>query len=547
LKGLKNIFTVKGLLVLSKPLTVFFVLFSGNIYSLQAQYHVCWTRTFKENYHIIFYPAETQDGFLFSNIERGTFKIAKISKRGKLLFDKEILPENDSEFVDYRDFYQTKKGQLFHNGYGNFGNNTRESTCFKKVDNNYITLGFGGLINKYKKQTGFLGYAGFFEFTDSSIARIELAEIEKWELDFKDLVFTKYDKNANLISTYINKDWETRYYDYAIGSSLRWKTFSVNDTTLMVYGGHFQKDSAWGTLGFLILDGNGKIRAVKDVQEMLNVDFKQNDKYYVLDVTYHDNKFFILYMINQLNNVVVDIKRVFVCNSNFDSITSYPINNLSHYMPFYGNWQKQNVIKILAYKDDTINNKRSVDKNKEFCFLDTLAKEEKCFKLKDILGNEHYRINTSMEADYNTFSLDAHLATSDGGLLLIYINEFPIYDPVLEGFFSKRETIFVKISPGNGQDTIGHEADDTVVVIPPIVPEKELILFPNPSSSSTLNMNTNKWQSIEVYNTIGQLTKIYQNTSKPYYTIDVSSLAAGNYFLKIKINDQSIYKRLLRY
>jgi hypothetical protein len=181
------------------------------------------------------------------------------------------------------------------------------------------------------------------------------------------------------------------------------------------------------------------------------------------------------------------------------------------------------------------------------CIADTLANFEKCFQLKNILGNHYFKSNTSQDADYNVFSLQHHLATYDGGLLLIYRREYPVYDSSMGGYGPVTEEILVKISPGDGLDTIGHEADDTNVIVP-VKPEKEVIVFPNPNNTNTLNVNTDKWQSIMVYNAIGQVIKTYANTSLKYKdNIDISALAAGHYYLKIKLPDKTVYHKFIRY
>jgi hypothetical protein len=293
-------------------------------FNIQAQYHIAWTRTFNEGYPSTYYPADSKDGYLIPLHEDGIFKVAKLNQRGKIIFKKDANTIGDNVDVDYRDFYPSTKGQLCHDGYGGFYKNTQNSVCLKRTDKNYNTIGFGGFVNTYKKPTSFWTYAGRFEFSDSSMAKIELSRIEKWENEYTDLVFTKYNKSGKLISSYVNKDWETGYYDYVTRSFIRWKTFTINDSTLMVYGGHTQKDSM-GVMGFLILDGNGKIKGLKDELDILKLRNRGKVYYDLLDVIYCKNKFYIYYNVSLLDSKEVNITQVLVCNSNFDSLTSYSV------------------------------------------------------------------------------------------------------------------------------------------------------------------------------------------------------------------------------
>jgi hypothetical protein len=511
--------------------------------SVKAQYHISWTRTFSEKYPLLFYPAQTADGILFSNYDAEGIKIVKLNNKGKMILNKVIADRNDSESVAYRDFFPSTKGQLFHEGYGAFYQNTRNSVCLKKTDRNYNTIGFGGLVNTYKKPTSFETSAGHFEFSDSSVAKIELARIEKWENEYTDLVFTKYDKNGKLISSYVNKDWETGYYDYVTRSFIRWKTFTINDSTLMVYGGHTQKDSM-GVMGFLILDGNGKIKGVKDELDILKLKNRGKVYYDLSDVIYCQNKFYIYYHITQWDNKGVDIRRVLVCNSNFDSLNSYAMPKR---YSFFQHWGHKDYYKFISYINDPESNILPTDINEKLCIADTLTNIEKCFQLRKILGNHYFKSNTPQDADYNVFSLHHRLATYDGGLLLIYTREYPYYDASIGGYLTNTEEIVVKISPGDGLDTLGHEADDTNVIVT-VKPEKEVLVFPNPNNTNTLNVNTDKWQSIMVYNTIGQVIKTYANTSLKYKdSIDISALAAGHYYLQIKLPEKTVYHKFIRH
>ncbi len=510
---------------------------------LNAQYHVAWTRSYNENYNLLFYPGQTVDGFLFSSFDAEGIKIVKLNTKGKLVFSKDANTISDSVDVAYRNFFPSTKGQLFHEGYGGFYKNTRNSVCLKRTDKNYNTIGFGGLVNTYKKPTSFETSAGHFEFSDSSVAKIELARIEKWENEYTDLVFTKYDKNGKLISSYVNKDWETGYYDYVTRSFIRWKTFTINDSTLMVYGGHTQKDSM-GVMGFLILDGNGKIKGVKDELDILKLKNRGKVYYDLLDVIYCKNKFYMLYHIRQWDNVGVDIRQVLVCNSNFDSLTSY---QMPPRYSFFQHWGHEDYFKFISYINDAESNILPTDINEKLCIADTLTNIEKCFQLRKILGNHYFKSNTPQDADYNVFSLHHRLATYDGGLLLIYTREYPYYDASIGGYLTNTEEIVVKISPGDGLDTLGHEADDTNVIVT-VKPEKEVLVFPNPNNTNTLNVNTDKWQSIMVYNTIGQVIKTYANTSLKYKdSIDISALAAGHYYLQIKLPEKTVYQKFIRH
>jgi hypothetical protein len=73
-------------------------------------------------------------------------------------------------------------------------------------------------------------------------------------------------------------------------------------------------------------------------------------------------------------------------------------------------------------------------------------------------------------------------------------------------------------------------------------------VFPNPNNTNTLNVNTDKWQSIMVYNAIGQVIKTYANTSlKHKDSIDISALAAGHYYLQIKLPEKTVYHKFIRH
>lgn len=62
-------------------------------------------------------------------------------------------------------------------------------------------------------------------------------------------------------------------------------------------------------------------------------------------------------------------------------------------------------------------------------------------------------------------------------------------------------------------------------------------LYPNPSSG-LVNISSNLIvNSVDVYNIMGSLLKTIQNNS----TVDISEMASGNYFLKIRTSDGNVY------
>jgi hypothetical protein len=65
------------------------ILFLLATFNIQAQYHVAWTRSYNENYNLLFYPGQTVDGFLFSSFDNEGIKIVKLNTKGKLIFSKE--------------------------------------------------------------------------------------------------------------------------------------------------------------------------------------------------------------------------------------------------------------------------------------------------------------------------------------------------------------------------------------------------------------------------------------------------------------------------
>jgi hypothetical protein len=51
-----------------------------------------------------------------------------------------------------------------------------------------------------------------------------------------------------------------------------------------------------------------------------------------------------------------------------------------------------------------------------------------------------------------------------------------------------------------------------------------------------------------VYNAIGQVIKTYANTSLKYKdSIDISALAAGHYYLQIKLPEKTVYHKFIRH
>ena len=81
--------------------------------------------------------------------------------------------------------------------------------------------------------------------------------------------------------------------------------------------------------------------------------------------------------------------------------------------------------------------------------------------------------------------------------------------------------------------------------------ERAIAMYPNPASSNVdivINTSTGNTFEIELLNSIGQtITKIEETrfNARAQQKLDVSQYGTGLYFVKIKVGDQSVTKKLI--
>ena len=86
----------------------------------------------------------------------------------------------------------------------------------------------------------------------------------------------------------------------------------------------------------------------------------------------------------------------------------------------------------------------------------------------------------------------------------------------------------------------------------PTINDNVIKLFPNPASESTnlaLNLIEKSNVEVAIYNLLGQNVKSFPakeyNSGRINETLNLSGLSKGNYFIKIKINDDYLQKKLI--
>ncbi len=96
------------------------------------------------------------------------------------------------------------------------------------------------------------------------------------------------------------------------------------------------------------------------------------------------------------------------------------------------------------------------------------------------------------------------------------------------------------------QNTVGDIGSHTSTLSTENVFFKPFKMFPNPVSGNTIFFDTNKKVSVVIYTILGELIQ-KKNISATSKNIDISKLNKGVYFVKIRLENQVLTKKLIRH
>ncbi len=117
----------------------------------------------------------------------------------------------------------------------------------------------------------------------------------------------------------------------------------------------------------------------------------------------------------------------------------------------------------------------------------------------------------------------------DENLNLDEFYQYKIVALYSDGCSAESESIFVKPQPSSINDNLNN-----------------ISIYPNPATD-IVNITGNNIQSVEVYNTLGQIIEIIDNIDVNNLTINTSSYNKGTYFIKINANNNESINKLIIY
>lgn len=211
----------------------------------------------------------------------------------------------------------------------------------------------------------------------------------------------------------------------------------------------------------------------------------------------------------------LDGYKSFICfNQNFDSLYEKPIPSDITYINFMDNGDNNDFrIRIARCEPDL-----SASEDCYQSLMDTTFAQQ---KIKWFSDDGQDELDEELLYDYQFY------ATKDGGGFFVFIQKRTPDDEEL--VFVKADTVYKWFS------YIYSEKDNNII-------------YPNPNSQNRLFLEKDNWETLSIYDLTGRELLYYEN---PLYNlmdgIDIEDLRPGNYFLRIKLPNKTVYNKFIRY
>jgi len=225
----------------------------------------------------------------------------------------------------------------------------------------------------------------------------------------------------------------------------------------------------------------------------------------------HGNRFYAI-------KKYLDGTKSFICfNQNFDFLYEKLIPSDINYLQFMDNGDN-NDFRIRISRCELDSNGNSSNDCYESLMDTTFARQNIKWFLPD---------NYEELPDEALYYKSMFYPTQDGGAFYIYNKQLPP---------DGEELVFVKA------DTVYKRYGNIYTV------KDNNLIYPNPNDQNRLFLEKDNWETLSIYDLTGRELLYYEN---PLYNlmdgIDIEDLRRGNYFLRIKLPDKTVYNKFIRY